>query len=161
MQYKSVRIHLLQIYSENEDKMRFRQRLAAFFYGRYGIDGLYYGLFTLYVVLWVVQLFFHEGIAGAVLFVLQNAALLWMLLRVMSRNHLKRRRENEAFMKVFRPVKNFFILCKNRIRDRRTHTYKRCPHCRSTLRLPKREGDGVVKCPRCRNRFTVKGRKKR
>ncbi len=139
--------------------MRFRQRLAEFFYGRYGIDGLYYGLLFLYVALWVVQLFLREGIFGAIIAVLQYAVLIWMLFRVMSRNHYSRRRENDAFMKAFLPVKSFFVLCKNRIRDRKTHTYKKCPHCKAMLRLPRRRGGGDVRCPRCQKRFTVKGKR--
>jgi len=33
--------------------MRFRERIAQFFYGRYGIDSLYYGLLVSILILWV------------------------------------------------------------------------------------------------------------
>lgn len=136
--------------------MRFRDKLARFFYGRYGADQLYYGLFALYFILWGVLLFVDNFIARIVLSLLQTAVLVFMIYRVLSRNIYKRRRENEAFMKVFRSVKNFFVLTKNRIRDIKGYRYRKCPHCKAMLRLPKRKGEHPVVCPRCKQRFTAK-----
>jgi len=138
--------------------MNFRQRLARFFYGRYGIDGLYWFLFALYFILWLVLLFIPNITARLVLSLVQYTVLFYMLFRSFSRNIYKRRRENEVFMKLFSRVKGFFILTKNRLRDIKTHSYKKCPHCKAVLRLPKRKGEGSVICPRCKNRFIVKGR---
>ena len=136
--------------------MQFREKLARFFYGRYGIDQLYYALFVLYFILWGVQLFVPLLPVRIGIYVLQAALLFWMTFRMLSKNVYKRRRENEAFMKVFRPVKNFFVLTKNRIRDVKGFRYRKCPHCKATLRLPKRKGEHSVICPRCKKRFTVK-----
>ena len=136
--------------------MQFREKLARFFYGRYGIDQLYYALFVLYFILWGVQLFVPLLPVRIGIYVLQAALLFWMTFRMLSKNVYKRRRENEAFMKIFRPVKNLFVLTKNRIRDVKGFRYRKCPHCKATLRLPKRKGEHSVICPRCKKRFTVK-----
>lgn len=136
--------------------MRFREKLARFFYGRYGADQLYYALFALYFILWGILLFVGFWPVRLVLSLLQTAVLVFMIYRVLSRNIYKRRRENEAFLKVFRPVKNFFILTKNRIRDMKNFRYRKCPHCKAMLRLPKRKGEHPVVCPRCKQRFTAK-----
>ena len=138
--------------------MRFRDKLARFFYGRYGADSLYYALFVAYLILWVILIFVWNPIARISLSLLQTAVFVFMIYRVLSRNIYKRRRENEAFLKAFRAVKNFFILTKNRIRDIKDFRYRKCPHCKAMLRLPKRKGEHPVVCPRCKQRFTAKVR---
>ena len=111
---------------------------------------------VLYFILWGVQLFVPLLPVRIGIYVLQAALLFWMTFRMLSKNVYKRRRENEAFMKIFRPVKNLFVLTKNRIRDVKGFRYRKCPHCKATLRLPKRKGEHSVICPRCKKRFTVK-----
>lgn len=137
--------------------MRFKEKLARFMWGRYGIDGLYYGLFVSYLVMWAVQYVFYsfrivKGIAN----LLGLAILVFMIFRVFSKNIPRRRRENEVFMRVWTKVKNFFVLQKNKIRDFKKFTYKKCPHCRITIRLPRKKGEHSVVCPKCRQRFSVK-----
>lgn len=137
--------------------MRFRDRMARFFWGRNGIDGLYYGLFALYILLWGLQLIFRESAsAQAILGVLSFAVLVIMIFRVLSKNLVRRRRENQVFMSFFVGIKNFFVLQKNKIRDRKSFIYKKCPACKATLRLPRKKGEHTVRCPRCQNRFGVK-----
>ena len=136
--------------------MRFIDKLRSFFYGRYGIDGLYYALMCVFLVLWIARLFTANTVVSVILLVLQLAAVFWMFFRCLSKNIYARRRENEFFKKIFRSIKNFFVLQKNRIRDRKDYRYRKCPHCKAMLRLPKREGTHTVKCPRCSKRFEVK-----
>lgn len=136
--------------------MRFRDKLARFFYGRYGADSLYYFLLALYFVLWFVLLFIGNFFIRIFLSLLQTAVLVLMIYRVLSRNVYKRRRENEIFLKLFQPFKSFFILTKNRIRDIKSFRYRKCPHCKAMLRLPRRKGNHPVICPRCKKRFIAK-----
>ena len=58
-------------------------------------------------------------------------------------------------MRRFREARNSLILCRNRWRDRKTHVYHRCPHCRAMLRLPRRPGFHGVTCPRCSRHFDM------
>ena len=137
--------------------MRLRDRLARFFWGRYGVDGLYYGLFALYVVIWIAQLFVRDKeVVAAALAILGTLVIAVMVFRVLSRNIPRRRRENEIFMKAFGSVKSFFLLQKNKIRDRKDFIYRKCPACKATLRLPRRTGEHTVRCPRCSHRFDIK-----
>lgn len=136
--------------------MRFRERIARFFYGRYGIDGLYYGLLVAIIVLWILRFIFSNSAAVSILiYIVEVILLFWMLYRCLSRNIAARRRENEVFSSFFRKIKNFFILQKNKIRDFKSYRYKKCPYCKATLRLPKRKGTHPVVCPRCSKRFDV------
>ncbi len=134
--------------------MRFRERVAQFFYGRYGIDSLYYGLLVSFFVLWILRIIFaFLPPVSIVIYVLETLLLIWMLFRCLSRNISARQRENEIFTSFWRKIKNFFVLQKNKIRDWKNFRYKKCPYCKAVLRLPKRKGTHSVICPRCAKRF--------
>ena len=136
--------------------MGFWNKVRSFFYGRYGIDGLYYALLTLFLVFWIARLFSTNLILSIVLLVLQLASAGYMFFRCFSKNIYARRRENEFFKNIFKKIKNFFVLQKNRIRDIKGYRYRKCPHCKAMLRLPKRRGRHTVICPRCTKRCEVK-----
>lgn len=136
--------------------MKFRDKLARFMWGRYGIDGLYYGLLVTYCVTLFAQRLIKIDALKAVISLIGIAALVFMIYRVFSKNTSARRKENEIFMKIWTKTKNFFILQKNKIRDFKHYTYKKCPACKATLRLPRKKGTHNVVCPKCRNRFEVK-----
>lgn len=138
--------------------MRFRDRLQRFFRGRYGVDGLYYAMLISYCVISLIMCFPINKYVRLALSALQLLLIFFTFFRALSRDHAKRRKENEAFMKVFRPLRDFFLLQKNRIRDVKDFRYRKCPHCKAWLRLPKRKGEHPVVCPRCKERFTVKVR---
>ena len=129
-----------------------REALVRFMSGRYGADSLYYFLLALYFVLVVVNLF----VGSYIIYLLSIAALVYAVFRAMSRNIYKRQRENQWFLKVSEKPRGFIKLLSNKWRDRKTHVYKKCPQCKSTLRLPKVKGEHSVRCPRCGNLFDVK-----
>ena len=133
---------------------KFKNKMYRFMYGRYGSDTLNKVFFVIYVA---------EVVVFTVLSIFTDPTPLWMSLaylavsmtlifimffRMFSRNIQKRRRENDRFC-------GFFKLRKNKFRDRKTHVYKKCPHCKAVLRLPKAKGKHSVICPRCKDRFTV------
>lgn len=140
---------------------RFRQRIASFMYGRYGADTLYWwsvgAVFALYFIQWIFRAFRLNaasniaGFIGTVLFVIA-------LLRFFSKNIYRRSAENRRFSAMLSDVKKKYVLAGNKIRDRRTHVYKACPHCKATLRLPRNKGDHTVRCPKCGERFSVRVR---
>lgn len=138
--------------------MNFKQKLIAFMYGRYGIDSLYYALLCAYCVLTVILAFRLPLIVRLVFTALQLFSIVCMFYRFLSRNHAKRRHENEVFLRYWQPAKKKLVLWKNMIRDVKNYRYKTCPHCKATLRLPKRKGEHTVVCPCCKERFTVKVR---
>ena len=123
-------------------------------YGRYGSDTLNKVLLAIYaaevVVFTVLSLFVNPTPLWRSLayFALSMILIFVIFFRMFSRNIQKRRRENDKFC-------GFFKLRRNKFRDRKTHVYKKCPHCKAVLRLPKAKGKHTVICPRCKNRFTV------
>ena len=130
----------------------FRERVARFMAGRYGKDKLYYFLLTICFILIIINLIFNSKIvylAGLLLY-------FYAIYRVMSKNIYKRQRENELFIKLWDKPQKFINLQKCKIRDRKTHVYRKCPSCRNNLRLPKQKGKHTVSCPCCKNKFDVR-----
>ena len=127
-------------------------------YGRYGTDTLnkvYLGIYVAVDLIYsVVSLFITDPKISAILtacyLLLTLLLIVLIFFRMFSRNVAKRRRENETFC-------GFFRLLRNRFRDRKTHVYRKCPKCKAVLRLPKAKGKHTVVCPRCKERFGVKG----
>ncbi|MBR2346235.1 MAG: hypothetical protein IKA68_01375 [Clostridia bacterium] len=133
---------------------KFKNKLYRFMYGRYGTDTLstvlLYVYFAFVLICTVVSIFVRSLWFSIFYYVVATALVVWMLSRMFSRNIAARKRENDKFC-------GFFKLRKNKFRDRKTHVYRKCPSCKAVLRLPKAKGKHFVVCPRCKNRFEVKG----
>ncbi len=128
--------------------------LAKFFYGRYGIDTLSKVItvaYLIWITAFVVLVIFFPSLPLIIIGTAVALALVaWVDFRALSRNIAARRRENDKFC-------GFFKLQKNKFRDRKTHVYRKCKKCKAVLRLPKAKGKHTVVCPRCKNRFDVRG----
>lgn len=132
---------------------KIRDKLNQFMIGRYGIDQFYYALLVLYLILFALNIIFkHIIIFGLLTWVI----LIYAFFRVFSRNTYKRNMENQAFLRVWDKVKNFFSLNFSKIRDFRTKKYTKCPHCHAVLRLPRQKGKHTVRCPKCGDKFELK-----
>ena len=131
------------------------QKIRDFFYrfmaGRYGGDELGRGGLWLYIVLLALNLW----LKNSVLSVLELAVAVLCLLRALSRNLPARQAENEKYLALRAPVLRFFTRQRNRWRDRKTHVYRKCPGCRTFLRLPKTRGSHTCRCPQCGREFRV------
>jgi hypothetical protein len=130
----------------------FKDRIARFMNGRYGIDQLYFGLIVLYTVLF----FANASIRSFIIDILMWAVLIFMLYRIFSRNVYARSRENEKFLKIWNPIKATGKLTIRRIKEIKTHRFRKCPHCSTMLRLPRKTGEHTVECPRCHHDFEVR-----
>ena len=81
---------------------KFLFRLKMFMQNRYGADPLYYALMVLYLILLVLHIaFIRITIVGRILNLLSWAVLIFAFYRVFSRNFEARRRENDAFMRLW------------------------------------------------------------
>ncbi len=128
-----------------------KMRLAQWMRGRYGIDALYKGLINIYFVLLIINMF----VRSSVLFYLSLTILVVAMYRVFSRQLAKRRQENTKYLALRDPIKKKVLLAFNRIRFFRTHRYRTCPNCKTTLRLRKQAGTMTVTCPVCKTVFQV------
>ena len=131
---------------------RFRDAMARFMMGRYGMDALNRILFAASMVLYLINLL----VRSVPLVLLELIMIWWMVFRFLSRNTYKRSAENRKFMGFWGSLKRWFLLQKNKFKYRKTHVYRKCPSCKTVLRLPRKKGEHEVKCPSCSSRFHVK-----
>ncbi len=80
--------------------MRFMEKLARFFMGRYGLDSLYTALTVISFALLIVNLFVGSMIITLIVFGL----LLWSMFRSFSRNIPARQRENRVWLKIWKKI---------------------------------------------------------
>ena len=150
-------------YNGNNSKRPIRERIAEFMYGRNGIDNFHHFLFWVIMILSLINIYFKSWVISAITFLL----LIYSIFRVLSRNVYRRQKENQIYLKYVaklrgiynkskKVVKSKISILKDRRRDRKTHVYKKCPHCKNTLRLPKIKGKHTAACPCCDARFDVK-----
>lgn len=131
---------------------RFKSGLARFMNGRYGADRL--GFVTLWtaVVLSLIGSFSRVSLFSLLAFVLYG----WTLYRMMSRNTVKRRLENDRFEGWFAPIATRTRQSLNRLKMRRKFKYFRCPQCKSLLKLPRKVGEVTMTCGKCGHQFKQK-----
>ena len=131
---------------------KFNDKVQRFFYGRNGNDKLNNFIFFLYIVTFIVFLF----VKHISLIIIATVLLIINFYRLFSKKLYVRQKENAIYIKITsaikRPFKRFF----HRIRDRKTHVYKKCPNCKRILKLRKVKGEHTVKCPICANHFKIK-----
>ncbi len=126
-----------------------KMRLAAFMQGRYGMDAMYKGLVALYFALVVLNLILRRS----VLFYISLLVLGFAMYRVFSRQHAKRAAENARYVALRDKAKKKVLQLYNRVRYFRTHRYRTCPNCKTSLRLRKKVGTMTVNCPVCHTTF--------
>lgn len=130
---------------------RFKERLARFMAGRYGVDQLYNALLVVAFIGIIVNVFIQSSILN----ILILALFIGAIFRSMSRDIIQRSRENQKFMRLWTPVKSEGLLTRRRIKEVKTRRFRRCPYCRTVLRLPRKTGRNSVTCPACHNKFEV------
>lgn len=130
----------------------FKDKLARFMSGRYGVDQLYYASLAAAFALLVANAFIRSSVLDALMWII----LVVMGFRTFSRNVYQRHLENEKFMQLWNRVKAKSLLTKRRIKEIRTHRFRKCPHCQAVLRLPRRTGKHTVHCPLCHNKFELR-----
>ena len=132
---------------------RIRMALSRFMVGRYGgNDELGRFLLVAYAVLLLVNVFARTFVLSSLALVLA----IYQLFRMFSRNYSARVKENQRYTRITGKLRQGWKLTKNKWRDRKTHVYRRCPYCKSVVRLPKKKGQHGVRCPCCRRDFQVK-----
>ncbi len=135
--------------------MRFKDRIARFMYGRYGGDRLGNTVNIAALVLIFVNMLIRNTIVNSIISLAITGMLVYVIWRMMSRNIYKRAAEERKFLAIWGRVKGFFKLSFDRIRYCKSSVFKKCPHCKAQLRLPRKKGEHTVRCPRCGERFNI------
>ena len=133
-----------------------KQKISAFFKGRYGADSLSRALLAVYLTLAILSIFVENAPLRAILNVLAIFVSVLMFYRMFSGRIEKREAENLTYLRLRRRAHQWFLLRRNQWKYRKTHVYRRCPQCESLIRLPKRSGEHICDCPKCGTAFGVK-----
>ena len=129
----------------------FRDKLMRFMEGRYGADQLFYFMTVVYLALVFLNIFFHSWI----IHILSLAVFALTVMRSLSRNTLKRSRENEIFLTFLGKYRAKAARSKRMREQSEDYYFKKCPGCKKTLRLPRVSGKHTTRCPACGESFTV------
>ncbi len=129
----------------------FFEKLRLFMSGRNGFDHLCFISFLVYTSLVVVNIFTRSFI----IYIVELAILGYIVFRVLSRNVMRRHKENMFVMNTIRRIGTFFVRQKNKIRDIKTHRYIKCKNCKAFLRVKRKKGKHNVRCPKCSKVFEV------
>ncbi len=128
-----------------------RDKLLRFMQGRYGADGLFYFMTAVYLALVFLNIFFHSW----TLHILSLAVFVLTVLRSLSRNIEKRRRENEIFMTAVNKLRARAARSRRMREQSEDYYFKKCPGCKKMLRLPRVSGTHSTRCPACGEQFKV------
>lgn len=136
-----------------------RNTIARFMYGRNGWDQLNQALVIFYLGLWMAELVLNAvlknrlvtSVFEGVLFVL----LLYIFMRMFSKNLYKRREENQKWISLAWGLKNRRKNAAARRADK-DHRYFTCKSCKTICRVPAGKGKIVITCPKCGAKIDAK-----
>ncbi len=129
--------------------MKINDFFARLMYGRYGNDSL--NRFLIFV--WFVELLVNFFAHSVVLYVFSVILCVVVLFRMLSKNIVRRRRENAAWYEITKRLKASLRMLLVRIRDRKVAYFFKCPKCKAPIRMPKRVGRFNVRCKKCGHVF--------
>ena len=131
--------------------MKWINKLQKFMYGRYGVDELYKFLFTLYIISFIINIFLNS----LILEIIGLIIVLFTFYRVFSKNIYKRARENKEYLKLKKQIIKPLQIIKRNIKDK-DNIYKKCPKCKTTLKLPIPYKIGIkhTTCPKCKKKLS-------
>lgn len=126
-----------------------KEKLTRWLYGRYGEDELGRFLLGVYLVGLVVNIFINSELLSLLLFL----DIVWILFRILSKNHYARRKENNKYLEISKPWRRRFKLITLNLKDKE-HRYYICPKCKQICRVQRTNKKGTITCPKCYYQFS-------
>lgn len=113
--------------------------------GKNGPDSLGYASVGAAIILILLDFFLMTGILST----LAMVCLFYAMFRQFSSNVVKRRQENETFLRVTKKPRQKAQLLYKRIKFGKTTAYFTCEECGTVFSLPKGKGKVRATCPKC------------
>lgn len=134
---------------------KIRQSFSKFMYGRYGNDSLNHFL----IILWLFETIVNLFVQSLVLYGLGLILCIVVFYRMLSKNTVKRMRENAAWYDFSKNQKASARLLAVRIRDRKIAHFFKCPNCKAPIRMPRKIGKFNIRCSKCGHTFSKEFKK--
>ena len=117
------------------------------------IDELNRFLIIIDIILIIVSIFIKAFLLDLFKFIFLGL----IIFRITSKNKIQRQKENKIYLKIVNALTKPFKNIVRNFKDRKTHVYKKCSKCKTTLKLPlpNKRGINHAKCPECDNRVTL------
>lgn len=117
------------------------------------IDELNRFLIIIDIILIIVSIFIKAFLLDLFKFIFLGL----IIFRIASKNKIQRQKENKIYLKIVSTLTKPFKNIVRNFKDRKTHVYKKCSKCKTTLKLPlpNKRGINHAKCPECDNRVTL------
>ena len=129
---------------------RLKYKLRTFMAGRYGADKLSVHMLWLGIAL----LFLSMIVSSALLNILSMIIYVLAIARILSKNTIKRSKENLRYVNQATKLKKAIAHKRNRLKNRKQYHYLKCPNCKSWLRVPRKAGQVKVTCGNCKHQFS-------
>ena len=124
-------------------------KTRAFIQRVYGIDRFNKALFVILILISVIQAFARNQY----LYIAYAIVFSYMLFRMFSKQHMKRYLENQKYLQVEKAIKQPFVNFVQGVKDFPKFKYFKCSKCRTKVRIPRKKGNVMITCPKCKNRF--------
>jgi DNA-directed RNA polymerase subunit RPC12/RpoP len=130
--------------------MSWKEKLARFMQGRYGVDSFSKFLLGAAVVCILLSAIFRSNLFN----LLGWVCLIYTYVRMLSRNYAKRSAENQKYLQLLGRVKGIFQGNTGaKVPKDREHKIYKCPVCGQKTRVPRGKGKIEIECPKCHNKF--------
>lgn len=129
-----------------------KNKWMQFMRGAYGVDRLGRFLVFVLIITSVINIFFNN----IILTFIYLSIFIVTIFRIFSKNYAKRSRENQQFLKILKSIKKPFINGLQYMKDFRSYKYFKCPTCKTTIRIPRKKGTIMIRCPKCKASFSGK-----
>lgn len=113
-----------------------------------------FDLYSLFWLLLFLALFFL-GRLFLPLWIPAGVVLVYLVIRLLSRNREKRQMENARFLALFRAVFRWFRR-RRVLQTDKEYYYFKCPTCGQSMRLPRGLGKVEITCRSCASRFETR-----
>ena len=121
--------------------------------GRYGTDRLNQFMLIVLLVCAVINMFIRNGYVSMLLTSWEILLIVFIYIRMFSRNLTKGYAENQKYLAVENKVRHFFGQKKYIQQQRKDYHIYSCPNCKQKIRIPKGKGKVSVRCPKCGTEF--------
>ena len=131
---------------------RLRASFARFMAGRYGVDQLSYAMVIAALAGTLLGALTRIGLFT----LLADALLIVSIVRMLSKNRVKRAQENQLYLQKTLRVRKGSREWLNRVKNSKQYHYFVCPKCKARLRVPRGVGNVTITCKSCGTRFDKK-----